>query len=182
MAEYARVENGVIVERREIESIPPHKAHLWTPVVYEGGGDLSDIVIEENRVLVVRSEVPLDQIKSALLTQVDDDAERERLRYITSGSGKAMSYQEKLAEARLVLDDPMNVSPDLVPILAAEAEARGISLEAAAALVHTTYLAFKSIEAQINATSVLAKAAISSASDAASAKAAYEAVQWPTTP
>lgn len=124
----------------------------------------------------------LSQIKSGLHDLVERDAETIRLRVLTSGSGKAMSYQEKLAEARLILDDPANVSADLVPILAAEAQARGISLEAAATLVHTTYLAFKSIEAQINATSVLAKAAISSASDAAAAQAAYEAVQWPTIP
>jgi len=113
---------------------------------------------------------------------VDADADRERQGYIAPGAGKAMSYHERLAEARLILADPASLGADLVPILAAEAQARGISLEATANLVHTTYLAFKSIEAQINSTSILAKTAISSASDAASAKAAYEAVQWPTTP
>jgi len=38
MAKYCRVENGAIVERREMtpESIPTHKAALWLPLVDDG--------------------------------------------------------------------------------------------------------------------------------------------------
>lgn len=59
MAEYARVEGETIIERREIAVIPPHKAHLWRPVVYEGDGPLSDIHVEADRVLVVRTAPPI---------------------------------------------------------------------------------------------------------------------------
>lgn len=121
-------------------------------------------------------------VQKRLCDQVDRDAEGLRCRFITPGTGKAMSYQEKLAEARLVLDDPQAIDVALVPILAAEATARGITVEQAATLVHQTYLAFKSIEAQINANTITSKAAISAASDAPAAQAAYEAITWPSIP
>lgn len=57
--EYARVEGETIIERREIASIPPHKAYIWRPVVYEGDGPLSDIVIEAEQVRVVRTVPPI---------------------------------------------------------------------------------------------------------------------------
>ena len=66
MAEYARVEGDTIMERREIGSIPEHKAHLWRPVVYDGEGPLSDIVIEADRVRVVRSTPPITAMQVKL--------------------------------------------------------------------------------------------------------------------
>ena len=132
-----------------------------------------------NAVIAAHQPVNLAAIKAELKAKVAADAEACRLRFITPGAGKAMSYQEKLAEARLVLDDPAAVTSDLVPILAAEAAARGITVQQAAELVHGTYRAFKAVEAQINATAILATKAISDASDAAAARAAYEAITWP---
>lgn len=59
MSEYARVENGIIIERRVLDFIPEHKRDLWRPVVYEGSGPLSDIYIEPEQVRVVLSEPPV---------------------------------------------------------------------------------------------------------------------------
>jgi len=122
----------------------------------------------------------LAELKTMLLHRVATDAEAARLNHITTGSGKAMSYTEKAAEARLILDDESNPPPaEAVPILSREAAVRGLSLLDMARLVMTRYLAFKDAEAAINEAEVRAVMSISSASDAAEAKAAYEAVTWP---
>lgn len=57
--EYARVENDDVIERREIESIPAHKAHLWRPVVYEGAGPIEQLIIESDKLRVVLSGIPI---------------------------------------------------------------------------------------------------------------------------
>lgn len=126
--------------------------------------------------------IPLPDYKDALFRKVDRDAETERLRLITPGFGKALSYQEKLSEARLVLDDPADIDLSLVPIIAGEAVARGISIVDCATLIHQTYLTYKTVEAGINAASTTAKLGIRDASDPAQAWAAYEAITWPSIP
>ncbi|NDB64667.1 MAG: hypothetical protein EB168_03220 [Euryarchaeota archaeon] len=75
----------------------------------------------------VRPPKPLDDVKKELKDAISVQAENIRLQYVTAGSGKAMSYQEKLAEARLVLDDTAAAAAltaqeqqDTYPILASE--------------------------------------------------------------
>ncbi len=64
MTEYARVENGIVVERRVIDNMPPHKAYLWRPVVIEGSGPSSQTVVEPDRVRIVHEVPPVspDQV------------------------------------------------------------------------------------------------------------------------
>lgn len=64
MPEYARVENGVVKELRQLDTIPEHKAYLWTSV--EGSGPI--VTVDGSR--VVRSPRPI--------TVDDVAAERER--------------------------------------------------------------------------------------------------------
>ena len=185
---YALIVNGTIVDRRS----EPEEKGDWRRVVTEGfephdgrtHRQTATTTIEPGRVLVRLNviERELKDVQDELRADVSDIAERIRQAFISPGSGKAISYQEKLAEARLVLDDPQAVDVALVPILAAEATARGVTVEQAATLVHQTYLAFKSVEAPINAVETAAKLAISGASDAASARAAYEGITWQTIP
>lgn len=183
MPEYARVDGSTVLEFRTMDPPPPHKAHLWRDVVREGDGPVENRIVESNVVRIVRTDIPLDTLKAQLKNRIDSDAETARLLFITGGSGKAMSYQEKLSEARLVLEDEDQVvDPALVPIMAAEANARGITILQAAQLIHQTYLGFKQVEAVINATTISAKQSISDASDAAAARAAYEAIAWPSIP
>lgn len=76
MSEFARVENDQVIERRTIDDMPPHKAHLWRPVVIEGDGPMSHTVIEADRVRIVHF-VPAP-------TAADVSAERDRrLRQVT---------------------------------------------------------------------------------------------------
>lgn len=180
-------------ETREIEIANPEPQKDWRPLVQQWPdfdklthqvGNPSDTVQADKvvRSWVVSQRSDLDPVKAELKAKLGADAEAARLRFITAGSGKSLSYQEKLAEARLILDDPDDIDAILVPILAAEAVARGITIKQAAENVHAAYLSFKAIEAQINAMSIIAAKAISDASDAAAARAAYEAITWPATP
>jgi hypothetical protein len=59
MALFARVENEQVIERRELTSIPPHKAALWLPVVIEGSGSKEQMIVEADRVRIVRSVPPV---------------------------------------------------------------------------------------------------------------------------
>lgn len=70
MTLYARCEGNTVVERREMDPPPAHKAHLWRPVVIEGTGPIEVTTVEAERVLVSRSAQPV--------TDVDVQRERER--------------------------------------------------------------------------------------------------------
>ena len=180
----ARIENGVIVEERNLEfdDITPHKRSLWPPIGIEGEGPQLDRIIEADRVRKVLSVMPLEQVKAELKRRITEDAERERGGVLTLSPGKTMSYAEKTVEARLILDDEANWPPvEAIPILSREATARGLSLLDMARLVMSRYLACKDAEAAINESEVRAVVSISAASDAALARAAYEAVTWPST-
>lgn len=187
MPEYARVEGATVIERREIAAMPEHKAHLWRPVVYEGSGALLNVIVEPGQVRVVRSDVPLDQIKQQLRARVSSDAEACRQRYITPGSGKAMTYLEKHNQAEAVEDLGEGAAnalseqqrKDLFPTLAASVGIEAATLWECAAIVRARYEAWADISHEIERAELLGKKAISDASDSAAAQAAYEVIKWP---
>lgn len=184
--EYARVESGTVIERRDLDSLPAHKAHLWRPVVYQGQGDLSDIVIEADQVRVVRSGVPVEQVKAALLVKLDDDAERVRLRYITPGAGMAMTYNEKFAQAQgvnAIGKEAANAMSQQereaqFPTLSASVGLEAATLWDCAQLVLQKYAQFAALSLFIERTRLSGKKAIAEAQTADAAKAAYEAIKW----
>lgn len=59
MALYARVIDDAIVEQREIDDLPAHKAQIWRPVVIEGEGPSIAYVIEADRVRRIYSHPPI---------------------------------------------------------------------------------------------------------------------------
>jgi hypothetical protein len=186
MAEYARVEGSTIIERREIANMPAHKAHLWRPVVYEGSGELSNVVVEADQVRVVRSDIPVDQVKAALLKKVDDDAGNVRAKYLSTGAGMTMTYQEKHSQARAVDDLGEQAANALTeaerdeqfPTLSASVGIEAATLWDCAQLVIQKYEQFADISRIIERTRLQGKQSISDASDAAAARAAYEAITW----
>lgn len=187
MTEYARIDNGQIMERRELGDGPPaHKAHLWKPVVYEGDGPLSDVTIEADCVRVVRHDVPLDQAKALYKARVDADAEAQRARYITPGALQALTYQEKHAQARAVLQLGETTANGLsetdraaqFPVLAASVGIEADTLYAVAQIVVTRYERFADIAGAIERVRLQGKKSISDASDAAGVRAAYEGITW----
>ncbi len=137
------------------------------------------IVVGENGEPEARwPTVDLDTLKVRLAASIDAAAENERLKYITSGAGQAMTYQRKAEEARacLVATDPQ---PADYPMLAAEIGITAATLTGVAEVVNAAYQAWLAIGAQIEAARLGAKAAIDAATTADEARAAAEAVVWP---
>jgi hypothetical protein len=124
--------------------------------------------------------------KAELSKQVDEDAERIRLRYITPGAGMAMTYAEKRDQANAVhglgqaaanaLTEAERVAQ--FPTLAASVGIEGSTLWDCAQLVIAKSEAWADLSNVIERTRLLGKKSISDASDAASARAAYEAIAW----
>lgn len=185
MNEYARVDDGRIIEIRTMDPPPAHKAHLWHDVVREGSGPLENRVVEGSVVRIVRSEHPLTEIKTDLLQRTDNDAENVRLKYITGGVGMSMTYAEKKDQAVAVLQMgaeaatalPSNGAADF-PTLSASVPIEAATLYAAAEMVMAKYEQWAALSRVIETTRLAGKKSISDASDAASARAAYEAIVW----
>jgi hypothetical protein len=126
-------------------------------------------------------------MKDELKRRVDDDAERVRLRYITPGVGMAMTYQEKKDQAVAVIamgqasaNALANNGAAEFPTLSASVPIEAANLYAAAQLVIARYEAWAALSRLIESARLSGKKAISDASDAAAARAAYEAITWPT--
>lgn len=131
--------------------------------------------------------VNLAALKATLKTRVDADAEAVRGKYITPGYGMALTYQEKHKQAEAV-DDLGEAAANALteaernaqfPTLSASVGIEASTLWACAQLVIDRYEVFDSLAHQIERTRLQSKKAISDASDAAAAHAAYEAITWP---
>lgn len=187
MSTYARVDNDTVLEIRDLDVIPAHKAALWRPVVIEGSGPLEQTIVEPSQVRIVKTQIPLDQVKSSLKARVSADAETCRLKFITPGSGKAMTYLEKHNQAEAVEDLGEAAANALTeqqrkeqfPTLAASVGIEAPTLWECAAIVRARYEAWADISHEIERAELLGKKNISDASDAAAAQAAYEAITWP---
>lgn len=128
-----------------------------------------------------------DSVKALLKIRVDTDAETQRARYITPGAGMALTYQEKHAQARAVNQLGETASNalteaerfDLFPTLAASVGTEAATLWAAAQTVIQRYEAYADISYGIERARLAGKKAISEATTADAASAAYGAITWP---
>lgn len=206
---YAAIKDGAIVSRRHIDhwdSYPEHKksatdadGHPTLRLVEDAGApawdsDLQTCVIADDvqpaKVVVTYTVewLPLDHVKSVLRQRVDRNAERVRLRYITEGGvGMALTYTEKKDQAVAVFGMGEAAANALTnhgaaefPTLSASVPIEAPSLYAAAQLVISRYEAWAALSRHIETARLGGKKSISDASDAASAKAAYEAIAWPS--
>lgn len=133
-------------------------------------------------------EPPLAELIATLRKRVDDDAERIRLRYITPGAGMAMTYQEKFTQAQAVQEMGEAAANALTqaqrevqfPTLAASVGIEGATLWDCALLVLARYSQFAALSLVIERARLAGKSAIAAAPDVASARQAYENIQWPT--
>lgn len=131
--------------------------------------------------------MPLVVLQDNLCRRVDDDAESVRMRYLTPGSGMAMVYQEKFAQAQAVnamgetAANAMsqNDREAQFPTLSASVGLEAPSLWGCAQLVLGKYAAFAALSLGIERARLTAKAQIKSASNVQSVRAAYEAIAWP---
>lgn len=125
--------------------------------------------------------------KELLSEQVDADAERVRLRYITPGVGQSMTYLEKHNQA-IAVEAMGEAAANALseqdrtaqfPTLSASVGIEAATLWDCAQIVVQTYEAWAALSNQIERTRLMGKRSISLASDAAAAQAAYEAIAWP---
>lgn len=184
----ARIENGTVAERRPmtLDDVPAHKRQLWRPIVIEGDGPIQQEVIEADRVRVVRSHPPLDDIKRGLIARLDAKSLDVQAQYKTPGMD--MIYQEKFAQAQAVeamgkaaanaLSEAESVAQ--FPTLTASVGIESPTLYAAAELVLMRYAQFAQLSMIIERARLSGKKAIADAQTIDAANAAYEAVTWPT--
>jgi hypothetical protein len=128
--------------------------------------------------------VPLDDVKRQLKAAIDIAAEAQRTLYITQGSGQALVYEAKRAEAALWHDAGEPSSP--VAATFPWANERAVRLSVTIASVLAEWLAqanaWAAVGRAIEGTRESAKEAIGAAQDEAAAAAAFHAVVWPTPP
>jgi len=177
----ARIENDTVTETRDITlaDVPEHKRDWWRPV--EGEKPEIDrryytiagptYQIESTRVLRVWQVAPRDlaTVKARARDEISAAAEATRTRYVTPGSGKAMSYQQVAAEALTFL----NIARDsglaaanaqtFLFLSARVASGRYPDIAAAAAGVNATEAQWAMIGAEIDRIEDAAKLSIDAA-------------------
>lgn len=124
-------------------------------------------------------EPALSATKAALKANVDASAEIERLKYITSGAGQALTYMQKSDEARrfLAADNPDSAD---YPLLAAEVGITAPDINGVATIVSAAYSQWQQIGAAIESVRLASKSAIDAAATSAAAQSAFEAITWPS--
>lgn len=120
----------------------------------------------------------LSVIKVALRQHVDAQAEVERLKYITPGTGQAMTYQQKVAEAQSY-KSATNPNPENYPILASEVGITAPTLSEVADTVLAAYRQWQQIGAMIEAIRLGAKRDIDASVTEAAARAVVDSISWP---
>lgn len=139
----------------------------------------------------VAPEQAIAAARTAASSKVNTDAEAARLQYITPGAGQAMTYDQKLQEARLILvDSGSQVAADAMdsatllatyPMIWASIPADGTTPSAVAAAVHATALAWAQVGAQIEKKRRAALTAVSEATTLDAVEAAA-VVDWSFAP
>lgn len=159
-----------------VPSAPPAAPHgetwRWNGSVWVDSRSVADI---------------LSHAKTAAKDRIDADAEATRLKYITTGSGQAMTYNEKLAEARLILvsqasQDAANAMDSVTlqatyPMIAACIGIDGATASAVATTVQASWAAWAQIGGKIEKKRRDAKAAIGAATTVEAVTAAAN-VDW----
>lgn len=136
-------------------------------------GRPGEAVMEATRDLIVVAEMNLDPVRVTLCAKIDAEAESVRGRYITPGSGQAMTYLAKQAEAAAFLADPSVKTP----FLTAEADATETTVADLAAVVAQNAAAWAVIGAKIEGVRRCAKIAVEAADNIAVMHAASQ-IDW----
>lgn len=157
--------------------------------VWPAGRELTDeewALLLGTRAAVVADELvdtgapvaPLAVLRRAAQAQIDQDAERTRVQWITPGAGQAFSYEAKRREAEAMASDP-TPDPANYPMLAAEIGITGATLVEVGQVVRANAGAWTQAAAAIEALRLSAKAAAAVATTPAAIEAAAQ-VTWPS--
>lgn len=120
--------------------------------------------------------VDLHPVKVAAKSRIDREAEEARQRYITSGAGQAMEYQEASKEAARYV---ASAGVGIYPMLQASVDSgEATDLAAAAALVANRESLWAAIGSNIRRLRLTAKRAVDAATTVAEIRSATQ-VEWP---
>lgn len=125
-----------------------------------------------------RPPTPLDALKQAACARIDSTAEATRALFLTLGSGQAMTYQAKEAEARALLQD-QNPDPNTYPMLAAMIGLDGETLEDVGETIRTRADAWSLIGAEIERIRQSAKQAAKAAASQQELENILDGLTWP---
>lgn len=142
--------------------------------------DLAIVREAQNHLLYGITDVA--KARSLAVEQVDADAETERLKYITPGSGQAMVYREKREEANALkqaIAAGETIAAADYPHLAKEVGITATDLEAVADGVLAESASWKVISSEIEAVRLQAKKNIAAATDVDGVKVVFDNVIWP---
>lgn len=151
--------------------------------VYDGTHlDVPDTLVDEINIKLASGEfqeLGLSALKQTLKGDVDRAAELERLKYITPGTGQAMTYQQKVSEAQAFksANDPQ---PSDYPILSSEVGITAETLNDVADVVLAAFAQWQQIGAMIESIRLGAKRVIDAAEDEAAARAIVDSIEWPS--
>jgi hypothetical protein len=119
----------------------------------------------------------IEAVRAALCRAIDERAEVIRGCYLTPGTGQALVYQQKFAEATAAAADP-DPSRETFPLLAASLGIDGSNISEIATVVLTAAAAWTRIAALVETSRLLAKHEIRGAATAAEALAAFDRATW----
>lgn len=130
----------------------------------------------------------LAALQMRLSQQIDDEAERVRLRYITPGDGMQLTYREKFEQAQgvaalgQIAANALNQASREAqfPTLAASVGIEAATIWDCAQLVLQRYAQFAALSLQIERARLAGKKAVADATTIEAAQAAAGAIAWPT--
>lgn len=170
MTKYALILNGVV----DTIAFQPEDGFVDVPDDVFGG-----FTANPGGTFTAPGEVrPLDEIKASLKASIDTAAEIERRKYITAGSGQAMTYMQKADEAARYLAAVEPIAVDY-PLLSAEIGITAPTIREVAVTVNAAYTQWQQIGAAIEAARLGTKVAIEAAMTAEEAREAADAIAWP---
>ena len=175
---YAVIENNVvtnIIEADSADALPG--ITLIEALQYTAIGDvLTNGALPDNTPPEPDPAEVLAATKEAALVQIDTAAEAERGKYITSGSGQAMVYQQKQAEALAFLSEAEGPFPHLE----AEVGITAPTVRDVAETVLAMETQWVQISAAIESTRLAAKAVIRTCTTAAEVEQIVRGITWPS--
>lgn len=147
------VSHEIAVELSD-EFLPPYTLHRFTDADLAARG-----ITKEELPQDAEPTFDVDAARFAAKQSIDTEAENMRARFITTGAGMAMTYQEKLAQARLALADAQLVDGEY-PLLEASIGIEGNSVAEIAQLVVSRYNLWVQVASVIETWRLGTKAAI----------------------
>lgn len=135
--------------------------------------------LDEDDIVHAPVVTDITSVRTELKARIDAAAEAERLKYITPGEGQAMTYQQKVDEARAykAASDPRTAD---YPVLASEVGITAETLDGVADIVLAAFAQWQQIGAMIESIRLGAKRDIDAAENETAAHTIIDAIVWPS--